>query len=204
MTNIRINRRILEEDAMRKISLLAFILLFNGIVYGEIQRVVLAWNPEICRNLCIGPLQRQLEGVAGISQMTLNGENGTADLLWKPNVPFSIAPLNTAARVIGLRLRDIRVRVRGTVQRSGNDYHLVSIGDNTSFLLLGHVPPATGTFFPRNFASHPLSAGNIAQLDEAISRDVVVTVEGPLFAFERFTLSLMVELLQLPKEKNPR
>lgn len=196
------------EVMQKKIFNLLLICLFSfSALRAEIEEIVMKWNALACLDICIPTLQQQLGYINNVTDLQINARAGTAVMSWKPNYPFSYEPFNLATRMVGNRIIDFRMKVRGTVYRQQDNYYLVSVGDNTSFLLLGPLRAETGRYIIwSNIASHPLSPKLRQQLLFAAENGQIVVIEGPLFEPLRYLLMLIVEQIQFPEEAqmNPK
>lgn len=184
------------------------IYLFScSVLSAEIEEIVMKWNALECLDVCIPTLQQQLDNIINVTDLQINPRAGTSVMRWKPNYPFSYEPFNLATRTVGIRIADFRMKVRGTINRQQDNYYLVSIGDNTSFLLLGPIRAEPGRYIIRqNIASHPLSPKLRQQLLLAANNGQIVEIEGPLFEPLRYLLMLIVEQIKFPEEDqmNPK
>lgn len=152
-------------------------------VYGEVQQVILIWwKPGLCGAPCVKNLYKQLGRVPGVSTVNIDQAAGRAYLEWKPDRTFSFQPLNAAVRYVGIRVDDIRLKVRGHIIQEAAQIKLVSSGDNTSFTLLNPVIPQPRQYVEQwNPAARKLSPSLQAQLLEIAKKGEVVTIEGQFF-----------------------
>lgn len=186
---------------MRK-YLFALVIAWSMSLEAEVQKVVLKWNAALCQDTCVPLMQRQLQAIPGIANFQINAGAGIADIDWKPDAPFSFYPFNTATRSVGARLLDVRVKVKGTIVYDSQNLYLVSLGDNSRFILLGPLGMQSSQFVMQaNPANHPLPADIKENLIEASRKHQTVTIEGPLFEPERYNLSLITEKIDFPKEE---
>jgi hypothetical protein len=175
---------------MKKILWLCFLL------------AALRWNAALCLDVCIPLLERQLNSITGVANLTIDPRAGAATLEWKPNVSFNYAPINIATRAAGIRVSDARIRVRGTISHDNANVYISSLGDNTRFNLLGPINPIPGHYIVQsNIASHPLPLKMRDELLLAEAKNQMVTVEGPLFEPLRYVLAIVVEQVQYPEEQ---
>lgn len=179
----------------------SFLLLFSS-VCAEVENVVIKWDAALCLDVCIPLLERNLRSIKGVTDFAINPQAGTAEVTWDPNTPFSYYPFNTASRATGLRLSDIRVRVRGTVSHDTANFYLVSLGDGIQFQLVGPAQAQFGYVIQANIATHPLPAYRKEQLLDAENRRQIITIEGPLFEPNRYSLLLITEQVLIPPVKN--
>lgn len=186
--------------------LIVFFILSCSFLTAEVEEIVMKWNAALCLNNCVPLLARQLSYVKNLADVQLNDRAGVAVMRWKPNYPFSYEPFNLATRTVGVRIEDFRLRVRGTINQNGDNFFLVSMGDNTSFLLLGPATSLPGRYIPKNIASHPLSPIMRERLALAAQRRDVVIIEGPLYQPLTYLLMLIIAQMKVEEEAviNPR
>ena len=161
----------------------AFATLFTPTSsFGEIQKVRIKWLPGICSEQCGQLLIKEYQKLPGVAQVYMNLPIAEAVLIWKPNVPFSFISVRNAMSMVGVRYRDMHLSVRGTIRKQGSNYFIVSLGDNTPFVLVGPLAAKAGQYVIQyNIASHPLTPYLIQQLDDAITNSRVAVIQGPLF-----------------------
>lgn len=174
------------------------ILLFSfNCAVAEVEKVTISWTALLCNQRCIQQLDRHFSRIKGVAGVEFNQQAGMVELRWKPNVPFYVAPINIAMGLVGVSIKDIRVKVRGTIRASSKNYRIVSLGDNTSFTLLSPITPYRGTFAtPFNPANRELSPEMRQKLYEAQKSNKIALIEGPLFMPER-SPPLMIVLDQI-------
>lgn len=171
---------------MRSLSLLFAALFFIQPLAAEIQRVQIKWQPASCSTGCAQLLAQKFQRLPGVAQVFINQASGQADIRWKPNYPFTYQTVYTPMQLVGLWYDDFRVKVRGIIQINGNQVTLVSLGDNTRFILLGTVDAQYGRYVTEyNTMTRPFSPSVMAQLQQAAIDSRVALVEGPLFMPER-------------------
>jgi hypothetical protein len=174
---------------------------------ADIVEMVMSWNALLCLDLCTDTLRQELSYINNLSDLQINPRAGTAVMRWKPNYPFSYEPFNLATRTVGIRIADFRLKVRGTIRKDQDNFYLVSLGDNTQFLLIGPIRAESGRYIiKQNIATHPLSAQMRQDLLIAAANQQIVEIEGPLFEPLRYWLVLIVEQLKIPKDSlmNPK
>jgi len=159
------------------------LLTFFSSVQAEVVDVLITWSPGLCQQTCGQGLQRYLSEIPGVAQVDINLTSGSAKMRWKPNQPFNFSYIDHATRVVGLpRILNSRIKVRGTIQRSGDTFNLISLGDNTSFLLLGTTQPTPGRYeIQTSLYNRPLSEAIKNRLLESQRQHQVVTIDGQLF-----------------------
>lgn len=176
--------------------------LFSSL-QAEIQKIIIKWNAALCLDTCIPLLESNLRAIKNVTDFTINSHAGTAEIHWRPGYKFSYEPFNLASRSVGIRLSDIRVRVNGTIAHDQENIFLLSLGDNSSFLLVSPLRPQGNRYMiDANIASHPLSPERRAEFLEAERLGKTVVVEGSLFEPQRYTLTLITQSVQIPANKN--
>lgn len=168
-------------------------------LFGEIERVTVTWNPQICIDACVREITKQLQRVSGIAEIVISQPQGQVDMRWKPKVPFSYDFVRNAVSGVGADIRDVRVQVRGTLIVTPAAVILESLGDNTRFVLLS---PAQQSFYKNvpqgNFDAHALAPQMRQQLAEAAAQSTVVVVKGPLL-HPSYGLYLIIEQISFNK-----
>lgn len=184
---------------MKSFILLIAALFLTHPLMSEIQKVQIKWAPASCQVNCAQLLAQKFQQVPGVAQVYMNQPAGQAELRWKPNVPFTYQSVYTAMQLVGLWYDDFRVKVRGTIRINGNQVTLVSLGDNTQFILVGTVQPQQGKYATEyNAQTRPFTPALFAQLQAAAAESRLAIVEGPLFMPERSPpLYLVVAQLNL-------
>lgn len=178
-------RFILEKDYMlRKFfwTVLASFEFLNLHIQAEVVKVNVQWQPETCTMECVKLLAAQFQKIPGVAQIIMNQPGGTAELRWKPGFPFVYAQVKTAMQMVGPGIRDIRVKVRGTIGFQKQTVTLTSLGDNTVFFLLGPVTPQQGKMdVYYSLESHQLSPDMLNKLMQGAQQNRIAVIEGPLF-----------------------
>lgn len=181
---------------MKKWLFLAILTIAPLACQGEISKATVKWlNPGSCQESCITDMAKQFSAMNGAAEVILNQGAGQVDIRWKPRVPFSYYPINTAMRLVGPAINEIRASVRGTISHSSKTFILESLGDNTKFVLLGPVIPSMSQYtVTHNTDNRPLPAELQARLLKAEKDFEVVEIEGPLLDPWRYqVLYLIVE-----------
>lgn len=186
---------------MKRYLYIAFFLLLLNKTYGEIENVRVQWDPARCQTTCIQNLVGKLRAVPGVSSININPSQGSADIRWSPFFTFNVSSLKSPFTSSGLVVLEIRLRVRGMIDVSGNLYSIISLGDYTPFNLLG--PGVTTPITPYmtqgsyvNPSSYPVNANVAQKLIQANRTNVVTVVEGPLVAPDRYPSTLIISNLQ--------
>lgn len=173
---------------------------FNLFLNGEVQQINVTWNAFKCQSSCVSQIKSNLEGIAGVEKLEINSQAGSGVIIWKPNVPLSYEPFRYAAAAVGITIDSMRVRVKGTILRNGNNFFLISDGDGTTLQLIGPVASQPGRYIPLyNLASHPLSDAAIEALTRAEQNRSSVLISGPLFLPSYYPLTLIAEQIKLSK-----
>ena len=177
--------------------LLASIYLFP--LEAEIQRVTVHWNPFACPPSCAEGLINVFRNVNGVGDVHLNQSAGEMDLIWKPDVGFSFAEINTAMRMIGPSIFAIRLKVRGTISHEGENIFLTSLGDGSRFELSEPVPVRNTIF-----GEWKLTPENQQKLLAAEKEKKIATIEGTLLNPHRTPVidQLMINSLQFENPHN--
>jgi hypothetical protein len=162
------------------------LLAFFSRGQAEVELVTIVWKASTCPLNCARMLEAQLRTIPGVASVTVYPLVGRAELRWRPMMPFSFAPINTAVRSVGPSIFQMLVKARGVIRVNAGNYQLISLGDNTPFNLIGPVMARPGQYtISANIASHPISPELKANLDRAMMGGYVTLVEGPLFEFWR-------------------
>lgn len=185
------------------------VFLFLGLhpLQAQIEQVTFTWQTPLCPVSCEQALNKQLSKINGVAQVSIPPGSGSALLVWKPNVAFSFFPLNAATRMVGIRIHDVHLKVKGTIDGGNNtSLRLRSVGDNTVFNLISppQAPLATDAVALYNPQAYPLSPTVREQLAEPQRVRKPVTIEGMLLEPERGPpLYLVVEKVTLDEKKKP-
>lgn len=170
---------------------------------AEIVQVTLVWQAGLCTPACIRELNQQLSRINGVDQINMNEGAGRAYLTWKKDAPFSFQPINMATRFVGIRINDIRLKVKGRISGSGSNLQLISDGDNTRFSLLNPITSSPNQYSVSNSVyTRQLSADVIAKLIETVKNKETVTVEGQFFEpFRSPPNNLVAERIEIVHKK---
>lgn len=175
--------------------LLASAAFWTGLLQAEIQQVTISWTANLCRTECVKNLYTQLGSIPSVKEVRINQGAGKAFIFLKPNAPFSFAPFNAAMQMVGLSIIDIRVRAKGPIVNQGQDYILLSSGDNTPFTLINPVIPERNDYvvqYNAGAVNRRLSPSNVQKFEDAKKSREIATIEGPLFLPERSPPILLV------------
>ncbi|CDZ80347.1 hypothetical protein BN1013_00857 [Candidatus Rubidus massiliensis] len=192
-----------------------FILLFlvcTSCLFAEVETVVIRWwYSSACLGSCVRDIIKYFSRVYGVAEVSVQQTEGQISIRWKPYVTFEFLPMDTTMRLIGLSIREIRVKVQGTIEHDVDNIWLVSTGDNTRFMLINPIIPVKNQYVEEH---NPLNRGLNMELRnkfmDAQANGQYVTVEGRLFQPIRSPpLMLVVEKytmtpLDVEKQMNPK
>lgn len=164
---------------------------------GEIVWVKIYWQPTQCPS-CFAVLQRRFDALEAVARADFNFALSMADLRWKPNQPYEDRLVRTPVAWAGLTLRDVRIKLRGTIVHDGQNVYIVSIGDGTSFPLVSQPSTSSKYFVQSAISSYALDPVVKEQLLAAQASFQVVSIEGTLINPYRPPVYLMVEKLEFP------
>lgn len=181
-------------------------LIFFSFLNAEVEQVSLRWDPIPCKKACPILLHDRLQKAKGVASVEVRGDEGNAIMTWDKKIPFSFVPLNYALRYVGVREKELRVKVSGTISGSGASYFIKSRGDNTIFVLFNRAAPggqsnAVNLYNPSN---RVLSPDQIAKLEEIKKSNQIAIIEGPIFMPERSPpdpLRLVIDNISIEKKK---
>lgn len=182
--------------------LLGLLTLYNPLT-AEVEQVTVRWNAVTCYDTCTPLLENNLKAISSVHNLQMNGRSGAAVMGWNPQHPFSYEPFRLASSAAGVRLLDMRVRVRGTIAHDADRFYLVSTGDNARFWLLGAIQTGNDRYVPRyNTESYPLTGPIKAQLLEAEERGLTVVISGPLYLPTQYPRTLIAEQIKIITKTN--
>lgn len=168
-------------------------VLFNVPVQAEIQQITIRWTAPLCQETCTKLLMNEFRKIHGVAEIYIDQGSGQATLTWKERMPFEFTSVNTAMRMVGLSIRDIRIKVRGYVRHTGDTFYIVSEGDGTRFDLLNPVTPVRGGQTSEfNTLTRGISPALRQQFLDAEAQKLIATVEGPVFMPERKTVPTQI------------
>lgn len=183
-------------------DLLCFFLLVNSLS-AEVEQITVRWNAVTCYDTCTPLLENNLRAIANVTNLQMNGRSGAAVMGWNPHQTFSYEPFRLASAAAGVRLLDVRVRVRGTIAHDADRFYLVSTGDGARFWLLGPIVTGNDRYVPRyNPESYPLVGPVKAQLLEAEEKGQTVVISGPLYLPNRYPRTLIAEQVKIIAKAN--
>lgn len=183
---------------MRARTILGILIFcFSAFLYGDVQEIIIKWNAFTCDNYCVPRIELSLKGIRQVSNLRVNGRSGVATMGWDPNYPFTYDPFNYAMSLAGIRISDIRLKVRGRIASDANDIYLVSNGDMARFLLIGPIRVQEDRYIPKNIASHAFDLSTKMRLYEAQDNNDEVTVIGPLYLPTQYPRTLIAEQIKI-------
>lgn len=177
------------------IFLLVVMLLGINRINAEIQEVSLTWTAGLCHAQCIKNLEMQFRRIPSVQEVQINEGAGKATLKLKKNMPYSFAPFNQAMELVGLSIIDIRVIATGQISNVGQDFVLISTGDNTTFTLINPIIPERSGYvvqYNAGAVNRKLSPAMVQQMEDAKKSKQIATIQGPLFFPERSPPNLLV------------
>ncbi|HRD55378.1 MAG TPA: hypothetical protein PLC42_03170 [Parachlamydiaceae bacterium] len=154
-------------------------------LHSDIQEVKVFWSAPLCTPSCYSLLATEFRKVPGVADVEMNGAAGQANLKWTPNASFSFHAVDAAMRMVGPRLHNIRVKVRGKIQEAQGTIKLISEGDQTEFYLLGPAGFAPGQTLTQSVYNRPLTPNIQEKLLSAKQQNLTVIIDGPLFQPQR-------------------
>ena len=185
---------------MKKIGwlgLFALLVCINSLP-AEVEQIEIRWNAFKCLDTCVPLIQRNLLAIKHVTNLQINARSGTAVMGWNPNYPFTYEPFRLASSATGIHIDDVRIRVRGTIAHDGDNFYLVSDGDDARFLLIGPLRPESGRYIPNySLATRPLSVTVKEQLLEAEKNQFTVVISGPLYLPRRYPRTLITEQIKV-------
>lgn len=181
-------------------------LMFFSFLNAEVEQVMLRWDPIPCKKACPLLLHDRLQKAKGVASVDIHPDEGNAVMTWNPKIPFSFVPLNYALRYVGVREKDLRVKVSGTIYGSGASYFIKSRGDNTVFVLFNRAAPGGQANYVNLYSAtnRVLSPDLIAKLEDVKKSNQIAIIEGPIFMPERSPpdpLRLVIESISVEKKK---
>jgi hypothetical protein len=184
---------------------LSFVALSPWTLLAEIEWVTVDWNAGVCDEACVGRIQQHLASLYSVTKVEIDRSGTMAKLTWRPNQPFDYKKIEYAVAWVGVGLRNIGIKVRGTVTHDSSNYYLTSIGDRGRFILLEGAPhPNSGgeLYTLGNPLAYPLTSVTRDKLRTTEVNSQVVTIEGYLLMFWRLPLYLIVTKLSVADKNN--
>jgi hypothetical protein len=181
-----------------KVLCLVSFLTIQFPLRAEIETFTIKWTSMLCLQSCNELLYSEFLKMPSVADVIMDPGAGTAIIRWKPEAPFTYAAIGAVMSKVGLAIQDMRVKVRGTIIPGPNPI-LVSLGDQTQFVLLGPIEPSRTDFtITANPQAHALSPQLREQLTQAGNEQKMVIIEGPIFEPERSPpLKMIVQNIQI-------
>jgi len=190
---------------MRNLFLSLFILVTYAL-NAEIEMITLEWDNVLCQNSCSHLMEKELSKVKDVTNVSVSQQNGIATMQWKAEKRFSFPAIDSAIKKVGLHMKAIRVKVRGTITEQNKKFYITSIGDGTRFNLLGAATDnATKNRYviQQSRYNRPLTEQQKDLLMEAIEKRQIVIIEGPIYQPYQFPpLDLVVGSIKISKSKD--
>lgn len=188
------------------ISLLLSCMFMLGSLQAEIEKITIRWTAQLCQGACPRLLEKEFRKIHGVKEIAIDQGGGQLTLTWKEKVPFQFTSVNTAMHMVGLSIRDIRIRVKGSVKHTRDTFYILSEGDGTRFDLLNPVIPHPGGQAAEfNASARKLTPALRQQLLQGEADKQIATIEGPVFMPERMTVPTQIVIdnlsFSVPPEK---
>ncbi len=183
---------------------LIFMLIFTiSMLQGEIEEIIIKWNPFICLDTCIPRLASSLQEIPEIANLKIDSKVGVAIMTWDPMRPYSYEPIRRALANAGATLLDMRMRIKGTVYHEGESFYLDANGNNTRFLLVGPLRVDPYNYVPRySLAAHELTLDMKSRLLTIEKSGELILIAGPLYLPAQYPQILIIEdIKKLDKEE---
>ncbi|MDP1879337.1 MAG: hypothetical protein Q8K60_00185 [Parachlamydiaceae bacterium] len=174
-----------------------------GDVHAEIEKITIRWNPITGREMVVPGIIKSLTAIPAVSNVQADGASGSASMSWNPRSPFAYEPFKFAAGAAGIRFREMRLRIKGTIKTEEAYYYLLSSIDQSRFRIIGPAQTDPNRYIvTNNIETHHLSKLMANKLNQAADLQQEVVIEGPLFLPNSFPRTIILEQFLVPKEKN--
>ena len=181
---------------MKIILSLSFILSF-AFATAEVEEVFIGWNAFKCQNNCLELIETNFSKIEDKTQLKINAAAGQAEMQWNPNKPFSYEPFRSAAAAVGITIREMRLRVKGTIEHDLDSFYLISTTDHTRFKLIAPIQTESGRYTPRyNLSNHYFSNEEKKHLLNLENQQKTVIVSGLLYLPASYTNILIAEKIK--------
>lgn len=185
---------------------LILFFVFFSFLNAEVEQVSLRWDPIPCKKACPILLHDRLQKAKGVASVEINADSGNATMTWDKKIPFSFVPLNYALRYVGVREKELRVKVSGSISGSGASYFIKSRGDNTIFVLFNRAAPGGQSNYVTLYSAtnRVLTPELITKLEDIKKSNQIAIIEGPIFMPERSPpdpLRLVIDNISIEKKK---
>lgn len=171
---------------------------------GEISYVDLGWEAGACQVDCAALLTKRLKEISAVARVDVAVGEGKARLYWRPNAAYSYQTIRNAISWVGIGVRRMSIKVRGTLSHDAQYIYLTSIGDGTRFQLLNPVGSSSLYIPDRNRSVRRLSPEIRAQFLDYEKQNAILTISGDLLDFYRPPNTLLMENVKvlLPGEES--
>ena len=183
---------------MRRIAV--FLMLVVGLsaafvpeTAAEIEGIELRVDGLSCPFCSLG-LEKKLKRIEGVEGVQVHMKQGITEVISKPDEAPNLVAIRKAVKEAGFTLREIRLRVIGSVVREDEAWVLQSAGDETQFLLYDaeHAQEDVGG----EAAFVTIEAKVAQQLEEAARTSIPVIVEGRVHEHAGMPSGLLIERLE--------
>lgn len=165
---------------------------------AEIVWARVSWNPVHCGISSQKPMERRLSDIEAVCRVSMDYDEGVAQLSWKPNKVYDDRAVRTAVAWVGLAIKDVHLKVRGTISHDAKNVYLTSLGDGTKLPLVSAPKAAQGLLITKGSLSTPeLDADVRRRLLAAEDSHQIVTIEGPVFMPYRPPVRLQIDRISL-------
>lgn len=161
---------------------------------AEVRGIKLRVDGLSCPFCSLG-LEKKLKRVKGVEGVQVHMKQGITEVQSKPEEAPDLAAIRKAVKEAGFTLREIRLRVTGSVVREDEAWVLRSSGDETRFFLFDaeHAQEDVG----ESAALVTITAERAQRLEEAARTGTPVTAEGRVHEHKGMPSGLLVERLEL-------
>ncbi len=181
-------------------------ILVTYTLFAEIETVSLTWDNRQCLEGCTQLINKQLSKLKEVASVTTSQQNGIATMQWKTGVPFTFKPVNDAIKRVGIHVETLRIKLRGTIVQKNRKFYIISLGDETTFNLLGTAsddPSKNRYVIQTSRFNRPLSDEQKKMLTDAMKNKLTVTIEGPIYQPYQFPpLDLIIENISVSQPVN--
>ena len=194
----------MRNKKLISIFLVSALCLTTKGLFSEVQQVTITWNNVACNQKCAEVIEKNFRKMNQVQKVKVAFATGTTELEWKPKSPFSFQAVKMAMQMSGVGINDLRVKVRGKAKEKGGKIALVSLEDNTPFILISPIDPK-----PEQYTTKPnpyfreLTPDLRERILQEIKEDKILVIEGPLYQpGSSPPLQLIVERILIEKKKN--
>ncbi|MBI4431738.1 MAG: heavy-metal-associated domain-containing protein [Candidatus Omnitrophica bacterium] len=164
-------------------------------LYAEIEEVILGVDGLACP-FCAYGLEKKMTPIKGMKSYDVDMGEGKVYLELKENAKLDLEAFRKAVKEAGFTLRDVYVRAKGTIEKSGGGYALV-LGPNQERLLLFDKEAMGKEYHQGNNPENlVLSKERAGQLEEYERNKKEVRIEGSVHEHQGLPAGLAVEKLE--------